>query len=145
MQLSYSDKHLRVLDIIEKLIEACDKLQRWNEDINDYEDYGTKLDGDMRLAVSCMLIEMIGGEIKKIDKILPGYIEEAEPTIRWRQLKGMRDRLAHGYLDVDPEIVLDVVKNEMPSIHAAFIRIKDKTASEIQGLRGWRIFCNFAL
>ncbi|MCC8113207.1 MAG: DUF86 domain-containing protein [Bacteroidales bacterium] len=40
---------------------------------------------------------------------------ELRPEIPWRQIKGMRDHIAHGYFEINAELVYDVVnKGLMP-------------------------------
>ncbi len=41
----------------------------------------------------------------------------------WREIKGLRDHIAHGYFDLDASIIFDVVVNEIPSLKPAFERL----------------------
>lgn len=34
----------------------------------------------------------------------------------WPDMRGMRNRIAHGYLDVDPQVVQRTVANEVPAL-----------------------------
>lgn len=38
------------------------------------------------------------------------------PDIPWRSMKGMRNRIAHGYFEIDFEIVWDTVRTSLPDL-----------------------------
>ena len=38
------------------------------------------------------------------------------PEVPWSSMKGMRNRLAHGYFDIDLEVVWETVSNALPSL-----------------------------
>ena len=41
------------------------------------------------------------------------------PQIPWRQIRGMRNRLVHGYYEIDLNIVWDTVENNLAPLAAA--------------------------
>lgn len=43
---------------------------------------------------------------------------QGTPQIPWKQIAGTRDRLIHGYFDVDLDIVWSIVKNDLPDLIA---------------------------
>ncbi|HES77209.1 MAG TPA: DUF86 domain-containing protein [bacterium] len=38
------------------------------------------------------------------------------PQVAWRNMRGMRNRLAHGYFEIDMDIVWDTVHNALPDL-----------------------------
>lgn len=80
------------------------------------------------LAASCKLIEAIGEGVKQIDKITEGKLLTERPDIPWQDIIGIRNHIAHGYFDIDGEIVFDVVKNNLDSLQKAveyFTQVSD--------------------
>ena len=57
-------------------------------------------------------LEIIGEAAKNV----PEEFRARYPTVEWRAMSGMRDRLIHGYFGVDYELVWDVVKNRIPDL-----------------------------
>ena len=43
-------------------------------------------------------------------------VPTANPEIAWRAIRGMRNRIAHGYFDVDLELVWDTVQTALPAL-----------------------------
>jgi uncharacterized protein with HEPN domain len=85
----------------------------WNEPYTDVNEMLSSPDGMKTLAADCMLIEAIGESFKKIDERTQGLLLPARTEIPWKAVKGMRDRIAHGYFDINHELVWDVVKNDL--------------------------------
>jgi uncharacterized protein with HEPN domain len=61
------------------------------------------------------------------------HISEAfrtrHPSIPWRAMAGMRDRMIHDYLGVDYEIVWDVVKNKVPVLRVGLQQVVERSRS----------------
>lgn len=71
-----------------------------------------------------MLIEAIGEGVKKIDRLIPELLYEKFPDTSWKEIMGLRDHIAHGYFNLDADIIFDVVKTEIPSLQKTLSEFK---------------------
>jgi uncharacterized protein with HEPN domain len=73
----------------------------------------TDLDGDEMYALAVVrLLEIIGEAAKGVS----GSVRERYADIPWSQIAGTRDRLIHGYFDVDHDIVWAVITKDLPPL-----------------------------
>jgi uncharacterized protein with HEPN domain len=51
-------------------------------------------------------------------KVMDGYAEFAEQhrQVPWRSMRGMRNRIAHGYFDINLDVVWDTVQTALPEL-----------------------------
>ena len=109
----------RIAGTLLQIKKAIEQLQDWNKDIQNVDDYYSTPDGMKNLAASCMLIEAIGEGVKQIDKLTQSRLLDERPEIPWQDVIGIRNHIAHGYFDIDGDIVLDVIKNNLDELLAA--------------------------
>ena len=57
-------------------------------------------------------IELIGEAATHI----PKYVREEHPDIPWRRIVGTRNRVAHGYLGIDDDVVWDIIQTDVPDL-----------------------------
>ncbi len=86
--------------------------------IGDHLAHGQLSDGLVFDAVRLRLIE-IGEAVTG----LSGELLETEPTIPWKQLVGMRNRLTHRYFDTSHAIVAATVTHDLPLLESAVERL----------------------
>lgn len=48
---------------------------------------------------------------------------QANPDVPWLKMKGMRNRMAHGYFELDHAVVWDTVKNAVPELIEALDKL----------------------
>lgn len=109
----------RASGLLIQIRDAILQLKDWNRHIDSSEDYYCSPEGMKNLAASCMLIEAIGEGVKQIDKITKGKLLTERPEIPWQDIIGIRNHIAHGYFDIDGDIVFDVVKNNLDTLLSA--------------------------
>ena len=102
-----------ILGAFQQIEESILLLQQWNANVMSEDDYLSSPEGMKNLAATCMLIEAIGETIKNIDKKSNGTLLVLRPEIPWTQVMGMRDHIAHGYFNIDAELVFQTVKNKL--------------------------------
>lgn len=107
-----------VQGILLQIQTALDQIKAWNADILSVNDYTGTQEGMKTLAATSMLLESIGEGVRKIDKI-HREILGMRPEIPWVDVMGMRNHIAHGYFDIDADIIFDVVKNHLASLEDA--------------------------
>lgn len=109
----------RIAGTLLQIKKAIEQLQDWNKDIQNVDDYYSTPEGMKNLAACCMLIEAIGEGVKQIDKLTQSRLLDERPEIPWQDVIGIRNHIAHGYFDIDGDIVLDVIKNNLDELLAA--------------------------
>lgn len=113
MELISSDKREVVLDILHQIKNSIENLKTWNRDITDMNQLLMSPSGMQALAGNCMTIMAIGEGFRKIDKITEGQLLPLRPEIPWRQVFGLRNRIAHGYFDIDVDIISEVINDDL--------------------------------
>ena len=79
---------------------------------------------DLRTQRAVVMSLMIVGEAAaRIVGDHPAFAE-AHPDIPWRSIRGMRNRIAHGYFDVDLGVVWQTVQVELPGLVERLERIR---------------------
>jgi len=105
--------------VIESLSQLEQVIENLLESTSNLQDIGVlpkSADGMLRLNGICMCFIIIGEEVKRIDRyteklFLPNY-----PSIPWASVMGIRNRIAHGYFEIDIDVVFDTLKNDIPPL-----------------------------
>lgn len=96
------------LDYIEDIIDAMEKAEVLLDGVS-----FDQFDDDFRINFAVVrALEIIGEATKRI----PGKVRDEYTSIPWKDMAGMRDRIIHGYDNVDLRIVWDTVKKRLPDI-----------------------------
>ena len=73
------------------------------------------LDADHQLTLALTrLLEILG----EASRHVPEKTKQRNPEIRWKEIAGTRDRLAHGYFDVDLDILWEIVTRDLAPLIA---------------------------
>jgi uncharacterized protein with HEPN domain len=123
------DKTL-IIETIEQLEQLIGNLLESTSAISDISKLPATPDGMLRLNGICMCFIVIGEEIKRIDKYSNQQLLSEYPAIPWKRLMGMRDRMAHGYFQIDIDIVFDALKNEIPPLFEVIKQMKNDLLHE---------------
>ena len=109
------------LDILEDILSAIERLEERTKDVHSIDDFIGSSSGIVLLDATCMLLIAIGESLKNLDKTTDGLLLPTYPSIPWKNVKGMRDIIAHHYFDVDASQILWILKNEMSPVKDAIL------------------------
>ena len=107
------------LDILGDILSAIERLEERTKDIHTIDDFLCSSSGMVLLDATCMLLIAIGESLKNLDKTTNGVLLSTYPSIPWKNVKGLRDIIAHHYFDVDASQILWIVKNEISPLKKA--------------------------
>ena len=62
-----------------------------------------------------MSLIVLGEAATKVMDLYPDFAN-AHGQIPWRSMRGMRNRIAHGYFDIDLNVVWDTVQTALPPL-----------------------------
>lgn len=117
MPSQYSEQNkLRARQTLESIHETLVQLIEWNKDVNSADDYYASQSGMQLLAANCTLITAIGEGINRINRILPDYLLSEFPEVPWKAIIGMRNHIAHGYFELDAELVFEAIQTDIPAL-----------------------------
>ena len=71
---------------------------------------------DKRTQQAVIMSLIVIGEA--VTKIMDGYAEftQAHAQVPWRNMRGMRNRITHGYFDINLDVVWDTVQAALPKL-----------------------------
>lgn len=75
------------------------------------------------LDANLMRIQFIGETASAIDKKTDKLLLANYPEIPWKQIFGMRNYISHQYADIDPDMVLVVVRKHLNPLKVTVQRI----------------------
>lgn len=102
-----------VINRLEQIIESIDVLLERNTDITSVEDYLSTPWGMTLLDANLMRIQFIGETASAIDKKTDKSLLANYPEIPWKQIFGMRNYISHQYAEIDPDMVLIVIRKHL--------------------------------
>lgn len=125
MEFTSSNDYNRLKSTLEQIQMAISHLKEWNTDVKSVDDYYISSGGMQKLAANCMLIEAIGEGVKQIDKITKGKLLAERSEIPWLDVMGMRNHIAHGYFDIDGDLIFTTIRNDLDALQEAITYFLD--------------------
>jgi uncharacterized protein with HEPN domain len=97
--------------------DACGFVEGWPKD-DFLEDKRTQQAVIMNLII-------IGEAATKVMDGYAGFVE-AHGEVPWRSMRGMRNRIAHGYFDINLDVVWDTVQTALPELLAKLNEMRNR-------------------
>ena len=112
---------LRLPDYIDHMLEATEQAMIYVEGMpkDDFLE-------DKRTQQAVVLNVIVIGEVAT--KILQDHPDFAssQSQVPWSSMKGMRNRIAHGYYDINLDTVWETIQTALPELKTQLIAIKSK-------------------
>lgn len=123
----YSNKNILYI------VSAISAIEKINDYTKEYTSWDILLSANNQLNFNgaITLLISIAEETKKIDQ----QLLNTETHIVWKSIVDMRNVLAHDYRGTDPEIVFDVITNDLPKLKIAFVQLlKQFSIEAVEGI-----------
>ena len=117
MLLEYSESNrLKTLQNLRSINDTISQLINWNRYIISVDDYYASEQGMQLLTANCTLITAIGEGVNRVLRILPDFLQNKFPNTPWLAIIGMRNHIAHGYFELDADLVFEAVHSDIPAL-----------------------------
>lgn len=95
--------------IVEKILKYSSKVIDYAKD-TEYNDF---INNSILVEACVFNLSQIGELANKIDK----KFEETNPSIPWRVMYGLRNKIVHDYEGVNLVLIWDIVKEDLPELN----------------------------
>jgi len=102
-------------DYLRDMLDAADKAARFLADVTE-EQFRAN---DEKVFAVVRALEIVGEAARAI----PEEVRARYPTVPWREVAGMRDKLVHAYFVVDLKRVWETVKRDLPALRETVSRM----------------------
>ena len=100
------------------MVEAIRLIQSYVDGISREEFFADK---KTQQAV-VMNILILGEAATQVGNEYPEWADQ-HPEVPWRSMRGMRNRLAHGYFDINLDVVWDTVCISLPELQEKLVEV----------------------
>ena len=119
MESLSSEQRELALDILIDIQSAIERIRERTKGIRSVDDFLSSEQGMIVLDATCMLLIAVGESLKNLDKVTEGKLLPTYPSIPWKQVKGLRDIIAHHYFDIDASQIFWILSNELTPLEQA--------------------------
>ena len=109
----------RIEDYLEHIAQAIDRATGYFEPVPSIEAFAKNPQAQDAVIRN---IEIIGEAVTKIQKQAAEFVK-AHPEIPWSDIRGMRNKVIHGYFDVELPVVWTTVKDDLPKLKQQIDRL----------------------
>ncbi|MGC2165237.1 MAG: DUF86 domain-containing protein [Gallionella sp.] len=114
-----SQRELRQADYLSHMLEAIGLARSYVESISK-----TDFIHDKKTQQAVILnIMVIGEAATKLADEYPEFVSNF-PQVQWKSMRGMRNRLAHGYFDINLDVVWETVRQALPELEGQLRQIQ---------------------
>lgn len=116
---------LTAKDFLQHILEAADRVLRYTKGMGRKEFSADTLVQDAVIHN----VEIIGEAANNLLEVAPG-IGDRYPSIPFVQIRGMRNRVAHGYFAVSLSMIWDTVQVDIPELRQQIAKVLGELQTE---------------
>ena len=116
--MNAKQRQMRYLDYLAHMLDAIRQARGYVEGLSKQDFLDDKKTQD---AVILKLL-VLGEAAAQIVNECPDFAGQ-HPEIPWKEMRGMRNRMAHGYFDTNLDIVWDTLHSSLPDLEEKVARI----------------------
>lgn len=105
-----------IIELLEYVSQTAEKILRRTAVIESVDDFLLSDSGMEKMDAACMLMQVIGENLKTVDNKTEHKLLSQYPEVSWKGAIGMRDFISHHYIGVDPDIIFVTIKQRMPPL-----------------------------
>ena len=113
---------IRIFDLIQHMLDATRLAGSYVEGLSKerfLEDKRTQQAVILNLLV-------IGEAATRMANDYPEFVAR-NPMVPWQSMRGMRNRMAHGYFEIDLNVIWDTVQSSLPNLETELRSLLDET------------------
>jgi uncharacterized protein with HEPN domain len=103
------------IDYIADILDSIERIEEFTSRMS-YEDFAAD---DKTVYAVIRALEIIGEAAKRISEAT----REQYPSVPWREMAATRDKLIHGYIGIDLEVIWHTLKADLPAVKEDMTRI----------------------
>lgn len=107
---------LRDSDYLEHIANRIARIERATSGV---DSAGFRVNEDLQAAVE-RYIEVIGEAAGKLSQ----HTRDLAPDVPWSQVIGARNVIIHGYAEIEPDRIWDIVRSHLPALRVAVDRLQ---------------------
>lgn len=106
-------------DYLRDILDAIEKVETFTQGM-DYEQF---VKDEKTVFAVIRALEIIGEASKNI----PNSVKDRHPSLPWRDMAGIRDKLIHEYFGVNMAVIWNTVKRDIPSLKPLITEVLEET------------------
>ena len=118
---SISEEEIK--DLLHFAQQQADFILKSTADVRSKQDFLLSMSGMVLFNSTCMCLQSIGEAIRQVDNKTEGKLFSKYPEIPWKQIIGMRNILSHEYLSIDPDLIFDIISQEIEPLRETLRRV----------------------
>lgn len=90
------------------IMRAAEDIEAFTGDMS-FEEF---IDDDKTISAVLYKFAIMG----EATKMLPDEVRSQHPDLPWRSIAGLRDKVIHGYIGVDYELLWETIELKLPAV-----------------------------